>query len=135
MHRSRTPPGLELELGFRVLTYGFGLMVQGCVGFDIRPCAQVENAAGTMSWWVELMIDAYFWTDIVLNFRTGVYTALPPLWVPESTRHMQTTANGTGPSHPSPDGVRCRECFGSTFRPKPGWLECLRNTSRQHHAE
>ena len=25
--------------------------------------------------------------------------------------------------------------FGSTFRPKPGWLECLQNTSRQHHAE
>ena len=22
---------------------------------------------------------------------------------------------------------RRRECFGSTFRPKPGWLECLQN--------
>ena len=33
----------------------------------------MENAPGTPTWWTELLIDVYFWSDIVINFRTGVY--------------------------------------------------------------
>ena len=49
------------------------LLIYIAITVPIRLGFDVENKLGTPSWWGELLIDIYFWTDIVINFRTGVH--------------------------------------------------------------
>eukprot|EP01052_Picozoa_sp_SAG31_P030455 SAG31_NODE_3126_length_4646_cov_6.852210_1_plen_383_part_00 len=49
------------------------LLIYIAIAVPIRIGFDVENATGTLTWWMELLVDMYFWIDIVLNFRTGFY--------------------------------------------------------------
>eukprot|EP01050_Picozoa_sp_SAG11_P004094 SAG11_NODE_253_length_11591_cov_15.933693_1_plen_339_part_00 len=49
------------------------LLIYIAIAVPIRIGFDVDNPVLSFAWFSELMIDVYFWADIVLNFRTGVY--------------------------------------------------------------
>jgi hypothetical protein len=49
------------------------LLIYVAISVPLRLGFEIETAVSTADWYWELFVDAYFLTDVVLNFRTGIY--------------------------------------------------------------